>query len=73
MNFNQVNDLSIKGLSDYINAQGLSIDTIQDTIQALDTEIKTLAINSDAWKQKVAASTNLKSCNGQPGTGAGRV
>ncbi|MBI1936653.1 MAG: hypothetical protein HYS25_00870 [Ignavibacteriales bacterium] len=52
-------------LKQYILTQGLSADAINDVIQSLDSEVKTLAINSEAWKQKVAASTNLKSAYGQ--------
>ncbi len=64
MQYNQVNDVSVAGLSQYITTQGLSIETIQKTIQSLDVEIKTLAIDSDAWKQKITASTNLKAALG---------
>ncbi len=64
MKYAQVNEESVNGLSQYITEQNLSTETIQKTVQALELEIKTLAVNSDAWKQKVAASVNLRSALG---------
>ena len=64
LKYTQVNEQSISGLSNYITSQNLSTQTIEETIRALEIEIKTLGVNSDAWKQKVAASLNLRTALG---------
>ena len=61
MKYAQVNDVSVKSISEYITSQNLSTETIQNSIQALELEIKTLAVNSEAWQQKTMASVNLRS------------
>ncbi len=61
MKYASVNEQSINGLSEYITSQNLSTETIENSVRALELEIKTLAVNSDAWKQKITASVNLRS------------
>ncbi len=61
LKYTQVNEDSVKSISEFISSQNLSTETIQNSIRALDLEINTLAVNSDAWKQKTAASINLRS------------
>ncbi len=61
MKYAQVNDVSVKSISEYITSQNLSTETIQNSIRALELEIKTLAVNSEAWQQKTTASVNLRS------------
>lgn len=61
LKYTQVNEDSVKSISEFISSQNLSTETIQNSIRALDLEINTLAVNSDAWKQKTAASVNLRS------------
>lgn len=61
MKYASVNEQSINSLSEYITSQNLSTETIENSVRALELEIKTLAVNSDAWKQKVTASVNLRS------------
>lgn len=65
LKYTAVNDQSVRGISEYITSQNLSSETIEKTISALDLEIKSLGINSEAWKQKTAAAANLKAAYGQ--------
>lgn len=61
---NQVTEGNVESLTAYIKTQNLSVDVIEKTIQVLDTETRTLAVDSEAWKKKMVASTNLKAALG---------
>jgi len=64
LKYNQVNEASVKGLTEYISSQNVSTNIIEATIKSLDHEITVLGVNSEAWKQKIAASLNLKTALG---------
>ncbi len=65
MKYDAVTEANVKSLTDFMKTQSISIDMIENTITVLKNEIKTLDVNSDAWKQKIVASTNLKAAMGQ--------
>lgn len=57
-------DLASEGAAasilEFIQVNQLTEKEISSVIQQLDAEARTLAVNSAAWKQKMAASMNLK-------------
>lgn len=65
LKYNAVNEGNVKSLTDYIRTQSISIDMVENTITVLQNEIKTLDVNSEGWKQKTAAATNIKAAYGQ--------
>ena len=65
MKYDAVTEANVKSLTDFMKTQSISIDMIENTITVLQNEIKTLDVNSESWKQKIVASTNLKAAMGQ--------
>ena len=65
LKYDAVTEANVKSLTEFMKTQSISIDMIENTITVLQNEIKTLDVNSDAWKQKIIASTNLKAAMGQ--------
>jgi hypothetical protein len=49
---NQVTEGNVASLTEYIKTQNISVDIIEKTIQTLEGEIRSLGVNSEAWKQK---------------------
>ncbi len=65
LKYNSVNEQSVNGLTKFISEQNISVNMIENAITALNNEAKTLDVNSAAWKQKIAASDNLKAAYGK--------
>lgn len=65
LKYDAVTEANVQSLTEFIKTQSVSIDIIENTISVLQNEIKTLDVNSEGWKQKVVASTNLKAAMGQ--------
>ncbi len=65
LKYNSTSENSVNSLIKFIQTQSISLDMIEKSIAILQSEAKTLAVNSDAWKQKMAAATNLKAAYGQ--------
>lgn len=60
LNYNTVSESNVKALKDFIVTNGFTIEQIQNSVKALEDETAQLSINTDAWKNGIAASTNLK-------------
>ena len=63
--YSEVNEGNVASLQQFITTQNISMDMIEKTIGILENEAKTLSVNSDAWKQKMATAANLKLAYGQ--------
>lgn len=60
LKYSAVTEDNIKALTSYITTKGVTIEQIQNSINALDEETAKLGINTESWKKGMTASANLK-------------
>jgi len=63
--YTEVTEGNVAALTQFLSTQNISADMIEKQIALLQNEAKILDINSEAWRQKMTAATNLKAAYGQ--------